>query len=66
MNNAVVTTREAAVTGRLDVVNKVVGNFIAEAVLGHNDCSRDGVADTTADKNGALCHVHACSSLRQA
>ena len=39
MNNAVVlvTTREATVAGRLEVVNRVVGNFIAEAVLGHND-----------------------------
>ena len=31
------TTREAAVTGRLEEVSHVVGNFIAEAVLGHSD-----------------------------
>ena len=36
-NNAVVTTREAAVTGRLEEVSNVVGNFIADAVLGHSD-----------------------------
>ena len=30
-------TSEAAVTGRFEEVNHVVGNFIAEAVLGHSD-----------------------------
>ena len=36
-NRAEVKTREAAVTGRLGGVSHVVGNFIAEAVLGHSD-----------------------------
>ena len=36
-NRAEVKTREAAVTGRLGEVSHVVGNFIAEAVLGHSD-----------------------------
>ena len=36
-NKAEMKTREAAAIRRLGEVNRVVGNFIAEALLGHSD-----------------------------
>ena len=65
-------TREAAaVTGRLEEVNHVVGNFIADTVLGHSD-----TGDRTAklrtkneggsDREGGRGHCHARSLVRHA
>ena len=72
INNAVVTTREAAVAGRLEVVNNVVGNFIADAAFGHYG---EPMIPLTAlrikrahlsKRCLSLGHFHACSSVRQA
>ena len=72
-NRAEVKTREAAVTGRLGEVSHVVGNFIAEAVLGHSDTDdrtaklRTKMRVGHREKAGGRGHYcHACGLVRHA